>query len=118
MSSQEHKTVCFAEVSKHNKPADAWVVVFERVYDITSFYAAHPGVRFPLYFFCYSCFLYSPYFFQMLSRERKSYFLGWGEYVFETIFICLPEIIFFISCRFLFSRMQVQHLQKSTTLRS
>ena len=72
----------------------------------------------PSIFFVILAFCIHLYFFQMQSRELKSYFLGWGEYVFETIFICLPEIIFFISCRFLFSRMQVQHLQKSTTLRS
>lgn len=32
-----------AEVSEHWSPDDCWVVVFDRVYDITNFIDSHPG---------------------------------------------------------------------------
>ena len=33
-----------AEVAKHNKPNDLWVVIKGMVYDLSSFYQVHPGV--------------------------------------------------------------------------
>jgi L-lactate dehydrogenase (cytochrome) len=31
------------EISKHNKPEDAWVVIENEVYDVTDFAPSHPG---------------------------------------------------------------------------
>jgi len=31
------------EISKHNKPADCWIVVHDKIYDVTSFAGDHPG---------------------------------------------------------------------------
>ena len=35
--------VPFEELSKHNKPEDAWISINHRVYDITNYIARHPG---------------------------------------------------------------------------
>jgi len=32
-----------AEVEKHSKINDLWVVIFDEVYDVTEFQAEHPG---------------------------------------------------------------------------
>ncbi|KAI8809546.1 putative acyl-CoA dehydrogenase [Cladochytrium replicatum] len=39
------KQYTIAEVAKHNKESDAWIVVHEKVYDITNFMDGHPGGR-------------------------------------------------------------------------
>lgn len=31
------------DVAKHNKGDDCWVVLFDKVYDVTNFMADHPG---------------------------------------------------------------------------
>ena len=31
-----------AEVSKHSKVADGWVIIYDRVYDISTFATTHP----------------------------------------------------------------------------
>jgi len=33
----------FAEVKEHNKPTDLWVVIHDKVYDVTKFLNEHPG---------------------------------------------------------------------------
>ncbi|KAG4070624.1 hypothetical protein HA402_013544 [Bradysia odoriphaga] len=37
------KTYTFAEVKEHNKPSDLWVVIHDKVYDVTKFLHEHPG---------------------------------------------------------------------------
>ena len=37
------KSFTLAEVAKHNKPTDAWIIVDGRVYDISSYVDEHPG---------------------------------------------------------------------------
>ena len=37
------RTISMLEVSKHNTPADCWVVFHGKVYDLSSFHAEHPG---------------------------------------------------------------------------
>ena len=32
-----------AEVAKHNSPSDAWIIVDDKVLDVTKFAALHPG---------------------------------------------------------------------------
>lgn len=36
-------TITLAEVSLHDTPDDCWVVIYDRVYDITNFLDEHPG---------------------------------------------------------------------------
>ncbi|XP_055540129.1 uncharacterized protein LOC129726906 [Wyeomyia smithii] len=37
------KQITLDEVSYHDTPNDCWIVLFDRVYDITSFLELHPG---------------------------------------------------------------------------
>ncbi|XP_053604937.1 cytochrome b5-like [Plodia interpunctella] len=37
------RTITLAEVSYHDTPQDCWVVIYDRVYDITTFLEEHPG---------------------------------------------------------------------------
>jgi protoporphyrinogen oxidase len=37
------KTYTLAEVAKHNKKSDAWIVIHKKVYDITKWIPIHPG---------------------------------------------------------------------------
>ncbi|XP_024969442.1 cytochrome b5-like [Cynara cardunculus var. scolymus] len=39
----DQKTFVFAEVSKHNKTKDCWVIISGKVYDVTPFMDDHPG---------------------------------------------------------------------------
>ncbi|XP_040160330.1 cytochrome b5-like isoform X2 [Anopheles arabiensis] len=32
-----------AQVAEHNKPNDVWMVIHDKVYDVTKFLAEHPG---------------------------------------------------------------------------
>lgn len=41
--SSELKTVTRAEVAKHNTPEDAWMIVYDKVYNVTKFAPMHPG---------------------------------------------------------------------------
>ncbi|CAB9519250.1 Bifunctional delta 6-fatty acyl acetylenase/desaturase [Seminavis robusta] len=43
------KKYTMAEVAKRDSPAEAWIVIDERVYDITNFVAKHPGGEKVLY---------------------------------------------------------------------
>ncbi|XP_030568721.1 probable cytochrome b5 isoform X2 [Drosophila novamexicana] len=37
------KEISLAEVKKHNKPNDLWVIIEDKVYDLTKFLKEHPG---------------------------------------------------------------------------
>ncbi|XP_059060551.1 uncharacterized protein LOC131853616 [Achroia grisella] len=37
------RVITLAEVSCHDTPQDCWVVIYDRVYDITTFLEEHPG---------------------------------------------------------------------------
>lgn len=37
------RIITLAEVSQHDTPRDCWVVIYDRVYDITTFIDEHPG---------------------------------------------------------------------------
>ncbi|XP_026757251.1 uncharacterized protein LOC113516944 [Galleria mellonella] len=37
------RIITLAEVSCHDTPQDCWVVIYDRVYDITTFLEEHPG---------------------------------------------------------------------------
>ncbi|CAK1602903.1 unnamed protein product [Parnassius mnemosyne] len=37
------RILSLAEVSQHDTPRDCWVVIYDRVYDITTFLDEHPG---------------------------------------------------------------------------
>ncbi|KAM3964781.1 uncharacterized protein ACR2FA_001172 [Aphomia sociella] len=37
------RVITLAEVSSHDTPQDCWVVIYDRVYDITTFLEEHPG---------------------------------------------------------------------------
>lgn len=37
------RTITLAEVRLHDSPQDCWVVIYDRVYDITTFFDEHPG---------------------------------------------------------------------------
>ncbi|KAL4712863.1 hypothetical protein ACJJTC_011933 [Scirpophaga incertulas] len=37
------RIITLAEVSMHDTPQDCWVVIYDRVYDITTFLYEHPG---------------------------------------------------------------------------
>ncbi|GMH74067.1 hypothetical protein TrRE_jg8443 [Triparma retinervis] len=43
-----NRNIKMAEVAKHNKRTDAWVVIESRCYDITSYVSHHPGGWLPL----------------------------------------------------------------------
>jgi cytochrome b involved in lipid metabolism len=37
------KVFSAAEVSQHNQPADCWLIISGKVYNVTSFLGEHPG---------------------------------------------------------------------------
>jgi cytochrome b involved in lipid metabolism len=37
------------EVSKHNSPDDLWIVIEDKVYDLTNWISKHPGGHLPLH---------------------------------------------------------------------
>ncbi|VVC99875.1 uncharacterized protein LOC126969136 [Leptidea sinapis] len=37
------RVITLAEVSQHDTPSDCWVVIYDRVYDISTFLDEHPG---------------------------------------------------------------------------
>jgi cytochrome b involved in lipid metabolism len=39
------KKISLSEVRKHNKASDGWVVLYGKVYDVTSYINQHPGGR-------------------------------------------------------------------------
>ncbi|XP_053660847.1 cytochrome b5 [Anopheles marshallii] len=43
MATTELKQYSLAEVAQHNKPTDLWMVIHEKVYDVTKFLHEHPG---------------------------------------------------------------------------
>uniref|UniRef100_A0A182PNC3 Cytochrome b5 heme-binding domain-containing protein n=1 Tax=Anopheles epiroticus TaxID=199890 RepID=A0A182PNC3_9DIPT len=43
MASTELKQYSLAQVAEHNKPTDVWMVIHDKVYDVTKFLAEHPG---------------------------------------------------------------------------
>uniref|UniRef100_A0A182VRD8 Cytochrome b5 heme-binding domain-containing protein n=1 Tax=Anopheles minimus TaxID=112268 RepID=A0A182VRD8_9DIPT len=43
MAPTDLKQYSLAEVSQHNKPDDLWMVIHEKVYDVTKFLHEHPG---------------------------------------------------------------------------
>jgi len=42
-SSGGQVTLNLAEIAKHNNPSDCWLLINNKVYDVTSFLGAHPG---------------------------------------------------------------------------
>lgn len=42
--SDQPATFTIAEVAKHSTAEDGWIAVHGRVYDITAFIQAHPGI--------------------------------------------------------------------------
>ncbi|CDP03257.1 unnamed protein product [Coffea canephora] len=42
-NSKAYKTYSKAEVSLHNKRADCWIIIKDKVYDVTSYVEEHPG---------------------------------------------------------------------------
>uniref|UniRef100_A0A182M758 Cytochrome b5 heme-binding domain-containing protein n=1 Tax=Anopheles culicifacies TaxID=139723 RepID=A0A182M758_9DIPT len=43
MAPTELKQYSLAEVSQHNKQDDVWMVIHDKVYDVTKFLNEHPG---------------------------------------------------------------------------
>lgn len=43
MSSLKLKQISLLEVKKHNTPEDLWMVIHDKVYDLTKFRSEHPG---------------------------------------------------------------------------
>ncbi|XP_053670508.1 cytochrome b5-like isoform X2 [Anopheles nili] len=43
MAPTELKQYSLAEVAQHNKPTDVWMVIHDKVYDVTKFLQEHPG---------------------------------------------------------------------------
>lgn len=43
MAAKQLGKFSLAEVAKHNTPQDCWIVIDNRVYDVTKFHALHPG---------------------------------------------------------------------------
>ncbi|XP_018654905.1 putative cytochrome b5 [Schistosoma mansoni] len=41
--SSEVKVFTLEDVRKHNKPDDLWIVIHDKVYDLTKFASEHPG---------------------------------------------------------------------------
>ncbi|KAJ0261694.1 Cytochrome b5 isoform E [Hirschfeldia incana] len=39
----EKKVFTFDEVSQHNKRGDCWLIISDKVYDVTTFIVSHPG---------------------------------------------------------------------------
>lgn len=37
------KEYTFEEIKKHNKQTDLWLLIHEKVYDVTQFVPEHPG---------------------------------------------------------------------------
>uniref|UniRef100_A0A182KAE5 Cytochrome b5 heme-binding domain-containing protein n=1 Tax=Anopheles christyi TaxID=43041 RepID=A0A182KAE5_9DIPT len=43
MAPTELQQYSLAQVAEHNKPTDVWMVIHDKVYDVTKFLAEHPG---------------------------------------------------------------------------
>uniref|UniRef100_A0A182QNA1 Cytochrome b5 heme-binding domain-containing protein n=1 Tax=Anopheles farauti TaxID=69004 RepID=A0A182QNA1_9DIPT len=43
MAPTELKQYSLAEVAQHSKPDDVWMVIHDKVYDVTKFLSEHPG---------------------------------------------------------------------------
>ncbi|RZC38028.1 cytochrome b5 [Asbolus verrucosus] len=41
--SPEERVVTLDEVSWHDSPGDCWIIIYDRIYDITDFLDEHPG---------------------------------------------------------------------------
>ena len=39
----DHNLISTQELSRHNSPKDCWIVVSDRVWDVTDFLDEHPG---------------------------------------------------------------------------
>ncbi|CAM8983226.1 unnamed protein product [Rhodiola kirilowii] len=42
-SNQDSKVFTSAEVAVHNKRTDCWIIIKDRIYDVTSYVEEHPG---------------------------------------------------------------------------
>ena len=43
LAQDKNKEYTLEDVAKHNTENDCWVVLFDKVYDVTKFLAEHPG---------------------------------------------------------------------------
>ncbi|KAL1411242.1 hypothetical protein Q8F55_002193 [Vanrija albida] len=48
-SAPKARAIPYAEVLRHNTPDDCWVVIGDKVYDLTEFAKSHPGGTAPIY---------------------------------------------------------------------
>ncbi len=43
MSNSQGKKYTYGEVAKHNKPNDCWIIIEDKVYDVSGYLNEHPG---------------------------------------------------------------------------
>jgi cytochrome b involved in lipid metabolism len=58
------KTYTLAQVQGHNTESDCWIIIHNKIYDVTVFQSSHPGGGEPILDFAGRCskFLFCPFF--------------------------------------------------------